>query len=145
MLQLQSEVSNIASRSFLSNNISLSFICEEGFDFTMSHEISSDRLVFTLYDKTKPLLYSALEFSDDHSEAKIITKNNRPIRIEFDYPYYEEVVPQKIIPTKYFFFTPIEFKLQDKQVNKKPDFKEVERLIFKALNKLKSKILWNQY
>lgn len=141
MLQLQNEVSNIARRSFLSNNISLSFMCEEGFEFTMTHEISSDRLVFTLYDKTKPPLYNTLEFSDNYSEAKVIKKENKPIRIEFDYPYYEEVVPQKIIATKYFLLNPIEFKVQNKQVNKKPDFKEVEKLIFKALNTLKNKIV----
>jgi hypothetical protein len=134
---LGEEIKHIARNSWNCHEISLSHFCENGDGLTMYHNLSFDKLKFMLTDNSKPLYYKEVVEIDDGHYAVIDKRFDDKFKYVFyNYPYYQKVTPSKIV-SSWNMFKGWEYEFIGKSEDKVPNYDEVERLIYCALEYFK--------
>lgn len=128
------EIKKIAKNSWNSQSISMNHFCRDGNEFKMWHDGSSDQLKFMFTDNSKPLYYKEAVKIDDENYTVIDKKFEDKFKcVAYDYPYYEKITPSKMEATSWSMFNVLEYTFRKGQKQKLPDYDEVERLIYRAL------------
>jgi len=130
------EIKHLSKNSWHCSNVSLSHFCKDGNELVMWHDVAYDQIKFKFTDNSKPLYYK--EFVDGNVVEKKFEDKIKCIAVK--YPYYIKSTPAKLVATVWNLFNVFEYEYQKENIDKLPDYKEVERIIYKALEIFKISI-----
>ena len=125
------EIKQIAKRSWHCQSISMSHFCRDGNELKMWHD---GQLKFMFTDNSKPLYYKEAVKIDDENYTVVDKKFEDKFKcVAYDYPYYEETKPTKMEATRWSLFKVWEYTFVKESKQKLPDYDEVEKIIYRAL------------
>ena len=137
-MSLREEIKQIAKRSWHCQAISMNHFCRDGNEFRMWHDVGFDQLKFIFTDNSKPLHYKEAVKIDDENYIVIDKKFEDKFKyVAYNYPYYKKVTPAKMEATSWSMFKVWEYTFRKEQIQKLPDYDEVEKIIYRALECLK--------
>lgn len=129
----------IVAKHSWNNTINLSFICDNKKEFIMHH--FNDKLVFSYNDISKPKFYK--EF--DINTGQIINKENKPLYIQFNYPYIHSKHPAKLEASKFDLFNVYEYEYRKPWREEKIDVNKIVNNIIEATKILLNKDLSTEH
>lgn len=134
----RNEIKHIAKKSFASNGVSFHEICPNNDQLRMWHDIHSDQLIFKYTNNSKPYYYKDVEQIEDNT-FKVVDKKfeEKYQAVNYDYPYIEEIIPAKMVASSWSLFNVWEYTMIKETKQKKPNFREVENIIYRALEVFK--------
>lgn len=142
MENIKQHISEISKKSL--GCLTTEVIKTNDFLIEMWHDMTFDELKFRLTDNSKPLHYKQAVQIDEYN-YKFIDKvfEDKVKMISYKYPYYETVTPARMIEDTVGLLGTGNYTLIKESKEKKPDYSEVENIIYKALDKFRAIKSWD--